>query len=267
MFLSALITVLVGGVFVVQAGAQEPTENESVPQVEEVDPASMPNVDSFGDIVMRVRERFELLAAQTDEKRIELEEKFAARRTAQLEKLESLPDDHPKKQELINRLEARHAELLTNIQERADKLSTVREDILERLEERQAQFEARKARVEERKAAREEKTEDLKLRVEEKREEIKTRLEEKKTLFEEKKQSRVEKAQEASKSGKEKIEAREAKVREAKQLKETKAREAFEKRVGGETPLKLEDTGVVQGAIDYQPSNLLEQIGFFLQGL
>ena len=44
------------------------------------------------------------------------------------------------------------------------------------------------------------------------------------------------------------------------------AREVFKDRVEKIEPAKVIDAARVEGAVDYQPSNLLESIGYFLEG-
>lgn len=248
MVLTALITVLLGSVFVINASrvrAQEPADGEA--EAGAVGSGEVPDVGSFGDIVMRIGEQFELLTARTEERKVELEEKFEARRRAQLTRLEALPDDHPRKQELIDRLEERHQKIIDSIEARAVKLGTRREEILQKLEERKSLFEQKKEEVMMKRAERQQ-------LLEQKKQDVGNKVEEKRTQM----QNRVEnKAYDVG------IKQEQA-LQEKAKLQD--AREVFKDRVEKIEPAKVIDAARVEGAVDYQPSNLLESIGYFLEG-
>jgi len=296
-FVSASFTVLVGGFVVMglvsKVFAQDTTTVAvDVPVVTEVAVTDVPDAGSFGDLLMGFRERLEMLTAQTDEQKAALEEKFAARREAQLQRLEALPDDDPRKQELIDKLETKHEELLANIEEKARKLTDRREELTAKVDELQARFETRKALVEEAKATRLETRKEWQQNLSEKRAELqqvrteaqqaksemngelktnkdRVRSEYEKTqeLIQEKAKARVEVEQKQAELMKEKSD-RAAEVAKDKETKdaEMKARETFKNRAEGNTSLSPAAAGAVQGARDYQPTKLLEKIGYMWAG-
>ena len=105
--------------------AQETTATPTpTPLVETVDPEDVPQPGTFGDWFLQVRQRVELAFARSDAARVRLEEKFAARLAAQMEKLQALPDTHPRKAELIQRLEEILKKGLVQIAGRAEILAT-----------------------------------------------------------------------------------------------------------------------------------------------
>lgn len=151
--------------------AQEPTALETLPvtEVVSVDSEEVPDAGSWGDRLLGWQERLQTIFTRSEEHKAELEELFAARREAQLERLEALPDSDPRKADLIARLQERHEEHLAKMEEHHARLGTLREEILARMEEHRLQFEARKEFVEERKSERGDKQEELRMHLEEKR--------------------------------------------------------------------------------------------------
>lgn len=297
-FLTAIVTTVVGGFFVMSvlaASAQEieePLVDEPVAVVE-VDPEDVPEEGSWTDMFQRARERFQLFITTNEEKKLALEEQFAAKYEAQLAKLEALPDDNPKKAARIEKLTQRHEQVLTRIAAHAERLTERKEEILEKFDELEARFEARKEWVEEKKTQREENREEWKERLEEKREEFKAlrstvsgeikeeRAEAKEKMLEVKKsnyqktqeliqkkaQAQIEAEKKAAERQQQKEEAlRERKEQEEEKNREIKAQETFKDRVEGDTPLlSPAEVGAVQGVIDYQPQTFFEKLGYYLE--
>lgn len=242
--------------------------------VAEVDPTSVPEPGGFGDLLMRAQQNIQLFLAKTDDQKLVLEEKFAATYEAQLARLEALPENNPNKQKLIDLLQQRHDERLASIEERAQKLTDKKEEIQAKFDELKARFETRKEEVEAKKAEREQLQEERKQRLEQRLEEMKRVREASKSNYMKTQEKIQEKTKERMENLKQKQEAADEKAKQkAEQVKEraekaaeAKAKTIFKDRVEGNAPLSVEDTGAVQGAIDYQPTNWLERIGYTIAG-
>jgi len=122
-----------------------------------VDPADVPEPGGFADWFQNITEKIQIFVTRDEEKRIELEEKFAARREAQMQRLEALLDDHPRKERLIKRIEERHERLISRLEKRAQRVGNKKERFLKRLEDRKERLRKYKDR-----ALRREHDEDLK---------------------------------------------------------------------------------------------------------
>lgn len=263
-------------------GAQGEVDDGKVEVVglTEMDPSEVPDAGSFGDLFLRARERVQLFLAKTDEEKLELEEKFAVIHEAQLEKLESLPDEHPKKEELIGKLEERHEEMIEGIEMRAGKLEGRKEELLGKLDELEARFEVKRELVEANKAEREEMKEQWQERLEEKREEMRMKREEMRNMEgklegeldteREEVRSEYQETQEMIRGkAKARVDAIKAEEKEEEsevlEAKEIKAKETFKNRVQGNTPLTPSAVGKVQGIIDIRPSGIFEKLGYYLR--
>ena len=200
-----------------------------------------------------VTERFELFVARTDERKVELEEKFADRREAQLEKLESLPDDHPQKEELISRLEDRYDKHLDNIEARAEKLTDKKMEILDRLEDKKDRFDAKKEWIQEKKAERVEMKEAVKEKIQEK---IQTRTETLERVRENINEDAIQRQEEfktrVQNDLEDKTDAVAPRVDSAKMKKGSQ--------------LNTEEYNTVLGASDYQPMGVFEKLGWWMAG-
>ena len=207
--------------------AQETTATPTpTPLVETVDPEDVPQPGTFGDWVLQVGQRVELAFARSDAARVRLEEKFAARLAAQMEKLQSLPDTHPQKAELIQKLQERHEKIIASIEERSLHLGEIRQDILDRLEEHRFQFEARKRLLWKRSTISGQLRQELK-------EEVKDLREEKQELMDEFRQDIREDKQEF-------IEENEQLIREQKQ-QILESQEGLEQRIRAEKIRRLQE--------------------------
>lgn len=248
-----LLAFLLFGFVVLPAFAVE-EEVEVIGVEGEVSVDEVPMPGGFSDWwLQNVTEKFELFVARTDEKKVELEEKFADRREAQLEKLENLPDDHPQKEDLISRLEDRYDKHIENIEARAEKLTDKKSEILDRLEDKKDRFDAKKEWVQEKKEERVEMKEAV-------REKIQERV-----------QTRTETVERIRENVTDAVEQRQEEFKTRIQNDLEDKTDAIAPRVDSVkmkkgTQLNSVEINKVLGASDYQPVGVFEKLGWWMAG-
>jgi len=230
-------------------------EEVDVIEVEgEVSVDEVPMPGGFSDWwLQNVTEKIELFVVRTDEKKVELLEKFADRREAQLEKLESLPDDHPQKEALIEKLEERYDKHIENIEARAEKLTEKKEEILDRLEDKKDRFDAKNEWIQEKKEERGEMREAVKEKIQEK---IQTRTE---TL-----ERTGENINEDAEQRQEEFKVRMQNDLEDKTETLTPRVDSVQMKKGSQ--LNSKEYNSVLGASDYQPMGVFEKLGWWMAG-
>lgn len=160
---------------IAQEASTEPTSEPTVAE-EVVTADSVPDPDSFGDFFQRLNERMQLLTTRDQERKAVLEEKFANRRAAQLEKCEKF-EKLERKDKCLQKVTERSEKLLERLQKRADKVTEKRQQLLQKLERARNR---KTEKLEEVKERREGRREDRQERREERKDERKDRREERK---------------------------------------------------------------------------------------
>ncbi len=248
-----LLALLLFGFVAFPAFAVE--EEVEVIEVEgEVSVDEVPMPGGFSDWwLQNISEKIELFVARTDEKKVELLEKFADRREAQLEKLESLPDDHPQKEELIARLEDRYDKHLEDIKDRAVKLIDKKAEIYDRLEDKKDRFDAKKEWIQEKKEERGEMREALQEKIQEK---VQTRIE----TLERKRENINEDIDQRQEEYKQRIQ------NDVEDKVDVVRPTVDSIKIEKGSQLNTAEYNSVLGASDYQPMGVFEKLGWWMAG-
>ena len=262
----------------------------------------VPMPGSWADWWMQnVTERLQVLIAQTEERKVEREEKFAARREAHLQRLENVEDEELKAK-LTEKLEERYRKHLERIQERADKLTEKKTEILERIQERKESFETVREFVTERKEERTQNREEFLKKLEELRSkrrslvdefkddvkdgsgsakdaarELKTGMQEVNTEVKDAVRTKKVENLELRNKYKERMTEDKKRLEEEREESAKPAEVKFAERVKEEVSetktvetdgsvMTTNEANQVLGASDYQPVGFFEKIGWWLAG-
>lgn len=224
--------------------AQE-ASSEPVPAAEElVAETDVPTPDSFGDFFQRMNERMQLLMTRDQNRKAQLELKFANRRETQLSKCAVLKDEG-RRDKCTQKVSERSEKLLQRLENRAENMQEKREALQEKLEQ------ARQRR--------QEKVEDLKQKRQEIKENAQERMEKTREKFMERKEKvkqRVEKRKEAIKEKRD-----DRKERREGKMEQRGKREVEE---SDEVEDEVED-GEVEGVSTYD-ADVIEKVENWLDG-